>query len=143
MRRFAFGILGLLGLAFTAAPASAVSCGGEEFLIFAKTDIIFEAGLTSLTGNIINVNPTGKIKIGSNNIINGTVSANKIIVSNGASVTICAANSWYCRARARAARSYPSSAGGVHGELPAATALPAVDVPSRLRAQYCGRRRGR
>ena len=93
MRRIIFGLVGLFGLAFAAAPASAVNVPGcGEFLIFAKTDIVFEAGLTSLTGNIINVNPTGKIKIGSKNIIDGTVSANKIIVSSGASVTTCVAN---------------------------------------------------
>lgn len=86
MRRIIFGLLGLLGLAFAAAPASAVSCGGEEFLIFARTSIVFEAGLTSLTGNIINVNPTGTIKLGSKNIITGNVSANRVIVSEGASV---------------------------------------------------------
>jgi hypothetical protein len=94
VRRFAFGILGLLGLAFTAAPASAVNvpeCGGD-FIIFAKKDIVFEAGLTLLTGDIFNQSPTGVIKVGANNVLHGTVSANKIIVSNGAVVDECIAN---------------------------------------------------
>ena len=94
MRRLAFGILGLLGLAFAAVPAGAVSvpdCGGD-FIIFAKEDIIFENGLTLLTGDIFVQSATGQVKVGANNILHGTVSANKIIVGNGAVVDECVAN---------------------------------------------------
>ena len=93
MRRIVFGILGLLGIALAAAPASAVNVPGcGEFVVFAKNDIIFEAGNTLLFGNIFLQNPTGKIKVGQNNVIHGTVSANRIIVSNGAVVDNCVAN---------------------------------------------------
>lgn len=93
MRRIVFGILGLLGIALAAAPASAVNVPGcGEFIIFAKNDIIFEAGNTLLFGNIFLQNPTGKVKVGQNNIIHGTISANRIIVSNGAVVDNCVAN---------------------------------------------------
>ncbi len=94
MRRFAFGILGLLGIAFAAAPASAVNvpeCGGD-FIVFAKEDIVMEAGLTLLFGDIFVQSPTGQIKVGANNIIHGTVSASKIIVGNGAVVDECVAD---------------------------------------------------
>ena len=93
MKRAIVGLLALVGFAFAGSPASAVNVPGcGEFLIFAKTDIIFEQGNTLLFGDVFLQNPTGKIKIGQNNIIHGTVSANKIIVSNGAVVDECIAN---------------------------------------------------
>jgi hypothetical protein len=94
MRRFVFGILGLLGIALAAAPASAVNVPGcGEFLIFAKDDIIFENGLTLLTGNIFVQNPTtGRVKVGSQNIIHGTISAHRIFVGTNAVVDNCVAD---------------------------------------------------
>jgi hypothetical protein len=88
------GVLVLLGVAVAAVPAQAVNstaCGGE-FLIFAKDDIIFENGLTLITGNVFVQSPTGKVKVGSNNIIHGTISANRIILGTGAVVDNCVAN---------------------------------------------------
>jgi len=94
MRRIVFGIVGLLGLAFAAAPASAVSvpdCGGD-FIIFAKDRINFEGGNTILFGDIFVQSPTGQVIVGANNTLHGTLSANKIIVGNGAVVDACVAN---------------------------------------------------
>jgi hypothetical protein len=93
VRRFAFGILGLLGIAFAAAPASAVNVPGcGDFIIFAKDDIVFESGLTLLFGDIFVQSPTGQVKVGANNILHGTVSAHKIVVGTNAVVDECVAD---------------------------------------------------
>lgn len=94
MKRFTVGLLFLIGLALGAAPASAVNvpeCGGD-FIIFAKEKIIFEAGATLLTGDIFVQSATGEVRVGANNILHGTVSANKIVVGNGAVIDECVAN---------------------------------------------------
>ena len=93
MRHVVLGILGLLGVAFAVAPASAINVPGcGEFVIFAKDDIIFENGLTELYGNIFVQSPTGEVKVGSKNILHGTVTAHKITVGNAAVVDHCVAN---------------------------------------------------
>jgi hypothetical protein len=93
VRRLAFGILGLLGIAIAAAPASAISVPGcGDFIIFAKDDIVFENGLTLLFGDVFVQSATGQVKVGANNVIHGTVSAHKIIVGSNAVVDECVAD---------------------------------------------------
>jgi hypothetical protein len=93
MRRLVFGILGLLGVAFAAAPAGAISVPGcGDFIVFAKDDIVFESGLTLLLGDIFVQSPTGQVKVGAKNILRGTVSAHKIILGTDAFVGHCVAD---------------------------------------------------
>lgn len=91
MRRIVFGILGLLSIAFAAAPASAISVPGcGEFIIFSKNNINFEGGFTDLTGDVLSQN--GRIIVGAHNKLHGTVTANEIVVGNDAVVDECVAN---------------------------------------------------
>jgi len=91
MRRVVFGILGLLAIAFAAAPASAISVPGcGDFIIFSKNNINFEGGFTDLTGDILSQN--GRIIVGAHNRLHGTVTANEIVVGNDAVVDDCVAN---------------------------------------------------
>jgi len=99
MKRFLLGALVTLGIAVAAAPAQAVSvpgCFANEYLVFAKNNILFEnqsvGSHTVLFGNIIVSSPTGKVKVGNNNEIHGTLIANEITLNTGAVVDKCIAN---------------------------------------------------
>jgi hypothetical protein len=91
MRRAVLAIVALFAVAVAAAPASAINVPGcGDFLIFSKGNINFEGGATDISGDVLSQN--GRIIIGAQNKIHGTVTANEIIVGNGAVVDECVAN---------------------------------------------------
>ena len=88
-----FGLLALVGFGFAAAPAGAINVPGcGNFLVFAKDLIAFENGLTMLTGDMFVQSLTGQVKVGSKNVLHGTISAHKIYLGTDAVVDNCVAN---------------------------------------------------
>jgi hypothetical protein len=77
----------------TAGPALAVSqpgCGPGEFLAYALGNIGTEQGGLNVTGNFISL--TGSIRVGTGNVIHGTVMAENLEVGTNATVDVCATN---------------------------------------------------
>ena len=91
MRRIVFGILGLLAIAFAAAPGQRDQRARLRRLRrLLEGQHQLRSPLTDLTGDILSQN--GRIIVGAHNKLHGTVTANEIVVGNDAVVDECVAN---------------------------------------------------
>src|SRR5262250_1947319 len=81
----------LIAVLMIAAPVFAVNIPGcGEFFIFSQKDTLFEPGALEITGDVFS--QTGKIVVGADNVIHGTVSAQTLIIGNRAKVDHCVTN---------------------------------------------------
>lgn len=103
-KRIALGtLLVLCALAFV-TPASAVNVNGVEYVLLAKSQILMEnskdcepvppdtLGCFIINGNVAVNDLDGIMKIGANNIINGTATANHIVFGTNSHITTCVFN---------------------------------------------------
>ena len=99
-----FGLLAIFGALAMITPASAATINGVDYVLFARTEIRMEQakdcdplpgdllGCMIITGNVATNDPTGRILTGINNIINGIVTTNNLVLASGAQITTCRYN---------------------------------------------------
>jgi hypothetical protein len=104
MKRIAIGTLLILCALALVTPASAVTVNGVEYVILAKSKVLMEnsadceplpantLGCMIINGNVAVSDPNGILHIGSNNIINGTATANHIFFGTNSHITECRFN---------------------------------------------------
>ena len=104
LKRIALGTLLILCALALVTPASAVNVNGVEYVILAKSQVLMEnsadceplpantLGCLIITGNVAVSDPNGILHIGSNNIINGTATANHIFFGTNSHITECRFN---------------------------------------------------
>jgi hypothetical protein len=102
--RIVLGLLAMIGTLTAATPARAATINGVDYVLFARTEIRMEQakkcdrlpadllGCMIITGNVAVNEPTGRLWTGINNIINGTATANNMILATGAQITECRYN---------------------------------------------------
>jgi len=101
LKRIAIGTLFVLCALALVTPAGAVTVNGVDYILLAKTQILMEnsadcdplpantLGCMILTGNIGVSDPNGLLRIGANNIINGTATAHHIAFGTNSHITKC------------------------------------------------------
>src|SRR5262249_38867638 len=90
--RFLLGALALVcALAFV-VPAYAITINGVDYTLFAKTTIKMEDGNTTIDGNVGVNDVGGFLRIGAQNKITGTATADKIFFGTGSTVGHCEFN---------------------------------------------------
>jgi hypothetical protein len=101
LNRIALGTLVILCALALVTPAGAVTVNGVDYILLGRIQILMEnsadcdplpantLGCMILTGNIGVSDPNGILKIGANNIINGTVTAHHIAFGTNSHVTEC------------------------------------------------------
>jgi hypothetical protein len=73
-------------------PADAVTINGVDYVLFGKTAIKMEDGGTNVPGNVGVNDVGGLLRIGANNSISGTATADRMFFGTGAQVTSCEFN---------------------------------------------------
>jgi hypothetical protein len=101
LKRIALGTLVVLCALALVTPAGAVTVNGVDYILLGRIQILMEnsadcdplpantLGCLILTGNVGVSDPNGTLKIGANNIINGTVTAHHIAFGTNSHVTEC------------------------------------------------------
>jgi hypothetical protein len=100
-----FGLLAFFGALALISPASAATINGTDYVLFARTEILFEAakdcdplpadllGCMLIRGNVAVNEPTGRIRTGINNLFrDGFMLANEIVLATGAQIQECRYN---------------------------------------------------
>jgi uncharacterized repeat protein (TIGR01451 family) len=86
----------LLCSAAFVAPAAAITlpeCNNTDFVVVARDTILLEQGAgMKINGNLIVQSANGLIEVGRFNVINGTITANRLRLGNDADVDVCEAN---------------------------------------------------
>ena len=101
LNRIALGTLLVLCALALVTPAGAVTVNGVDYILLGRIQILMEnsadcdplpantLGCMILTGNIGVSDPNGTLKIGANNIINGTATAHHIAFGTNSHITKC------------------------------------------------------
>ena len=101
LKRIALGTLLVLCALVLVTPAGAVTVNGVDYILLGRIQILMEnsadcdplpantLGCMILTGNIGVSDPNGTLKIGANNIINGTATAHSIFFGTNSHITKC------------------------------------------------------